>query len=46
MHPEEFLKQQKERNKKKKKRIITACVVICIMWVPIALFLYKPSFLF
>ena len=46
MHPEEFLQQQKERNEKKKQRVILACIIICVIWIPIALLLYKPTFLF
>ena len=46
MNPEEFLQQQKERNEKKKKRAMIVCVVVCALWIPVALFLYKPAFLF
>ena len=46
MHPEEFLQQQKERNEKKKRRILTICIVVCVIWIPIALFLYQPNLLF
>lgn len=46
MHPEEFLEQQKKRSEKKKRHAIIACVVICMAWIPIALFLYKPVSLF
>ena len=46
MHPEEFLQQQKERNKKKKRRALIICIVVCAMWIPIALFLYQPTLLF
>ena len=46
MHPEEFLQQQKERNEKKKRRILITCVVVCVIWIPIALFLYQPALLF
>ena len=43
---EAFLQQQKERNKKKKHHTIALCVVVCVLWIPIALLLYKPTFLF
>ena len=46
MHPEEFLRQQKERNEKKKRRVLVACIVVCAVWIPIALFLYQPAVLF
>ena len=46
MHPEEFLQQQKERNEKKKRRILITCIVVCVIWIPIALFLYQPALLF
>ena len=46
MHPEEFLEQQKERNEKKRRRTILACIVICAVWIPVALLIYKPPFLF
>ncbi len=46
MHPEEFLQRQKEQSEKKKRRAMIACIVICVVWIPIALFLYKPAFLF
>lgn len=46
MHPEEFLQQQKERNEKKKRHILITCIVVCVIWIPIALFLYQPALLF
>ena len=46
MNPEEFLQKQKEQNRKRKKLAITICIAVCMLWIPIAIFLYKPTTLF
>lgn len=47
MDPEKFLQERKERAAKTRRRIATVCALICLLWIPIALFfVYQPSFLF
>lgn len=46
MHPEEFLQRKKEQEERKKRRMKVACIIVCAVWIPIALFIYKPTLLF
>ena len=46
MDPEEFLQKRKEQNEKTKKRVRTICIVACILWIPVAMLIYRPSLLF
>ena len=43
---EELFRSQRERADRFKRRIVVGSVIVCLLWVPIALFLYRPDILF
>ena len=46
MSSEVFLQEKKGRDAEVYKRVRLLCIVLCICWIPVALFfLYKPPFL-
>ena len=42
----DFLQERRDHNVRVYRRVRTICIIVCVLWIPIALFVYKPSFLF
>lgn len=46
MNPKEFLQQQRESGERIRRRVLVVFVIVGVAWIPIALLVYRPLFLF